>query len=42
VFLFALCIMDRVIDALGGVTNADIAADRICSGDFDAIASLIT
>lgn len=32
----------RVIDALGGVTHADIAADRICSGDFDAIASLIT
>ena len=32
----------RVIDALGGVTNADIAADRICSGNFDAIASLIT
>jgi hypothetical protein len=31
----------RVIDALGGVTSADIAADRICGGDFDAIARLI-
>jgi len=31
----------RVIDALVGVTSADIAADRICGGDFDAIASLI-
>ena len=31
----------RVIDALGGVTSADIGADRICGGDFDAIARLI-